>query len=229
VSWGFQHDDDVVVITERPTHEPIRKLIEQLRQLHYMVHAIRQLIYRETNRLPAPQVVFADVSPRDVNNAATLPSTVKATWEYVPVLLIICIEDLSRIQFGPNMHDFLALPIKVQELETRVRFALWKTQGAHTPREVIEAGNLRVNVATYEVWAQQRRVELTYKEFELVRFFMTHPRRVFSRAELLEKVWEIDYYGGTRTVDVHIRRLRAKLGPVGEMIHTVRNVGYRFS
>jgi DNA-binding response OmpR family regulator len=115
------------------------------------------------------------------------------------------------------------------ELEARIRFALWKSQGARPTRDFVQFDSLRINMSTYEVWVDNRRIDLTYKEFELLKFFVTNRRRVFSRAELLDHVWENDYFGGTRTVDVHIRRLRAKLGmKIGNMIQTVRNVGYRF-
>ena len=74
-----------------------------------------------------------------------------------------------------------------------------------------------------------RTLDLTFKEFELLRFFATHPSRVFTREQLLSEVWGYDYFGGTRTVDVHVRRLRAKLGELDSLIGTVRNVGYRFN
>ena len=86
-----------------------------------------------------------------------------------------------------------------------------------------------MNFETYEVTVDAQPVELTFKEFTLLRYLASHPRRIFTRPELLSTVWDNDYDGGTRTVDVHIRRLRAKLGPhIGNMINTVRNVGYRF-
>ena len=86
-----------------------------------------------------------------------------------------------------------------------------------------------IDEATYTARVKGRVLDLTYKEFELLKFLAQHPGRVFSRAQLLQEVWGYDYYGGTRTVDVHVRRLRAKLGSDHEtLIGTVRNVGYRF-
>ena len=93
----------------------------------------------------------------------------------------------------------------------------------------ITAGALVIDEATYSVRLRGRLLDLTYKEFELLKYLAQHPGRVFTRAQLLQEVWGYDYYGGTRTVDVHVRRLRAKLGPEHEvLIGTVRNVGYRF-
>jgi DNA-binding response OmpR family regulator len=127
------------------------------------------------------------------------------------------------------VHGFLTLPVNIQELDARVRFAQWKNQAPQLSQDVLEIDDLRLNLATYEATVAGETIDLTFKEFELLKFFITHPRRVYTRPELLETVWESDYYGGTRTVDVHIRRLRAKIGPkVGKMINTVRNVGYRF-
>jgi DNA-binding response OmpR family regulator len=86
-----------------------------------------------------------------------------------------------------------------------------------------------IDEASYSVKIHDRPLNLTYKEFELLRFLVTHPARVFTREQLLSEVWGYDYFGGTRTVDVHVRRLRAKLGDMEQLIGTVRNVGYRFN
>jgi DNA-binding response OmpR family regulator len=93
---------------------------------------------------------------------------------------------------------------------------------------VVRLGAVAINVESYQVTAGARVLDLTFKEFELLRFLAQHPGRVFSRAKLLQEVWGYDFYGGTRTVDVHVRRLRAKLGPEHEhLVETVRGVGYR--
>ena len=94
---------------------------------------------------------------------------------------------------------------------------------------MIRSGEVVVDDATYTAKLGGRALDLTFKEFELLKFLAQHPGRVFSRQQLLQEVWGYDYFGGTRTVDVHVRRLRAKLGPENEtLIGTVRNVGYRF-
>ena len=94
--------------------------------------------------------------------------------------------------------------------------------------EEIRSGDLSIDEATYQARVGTRTLDLTFKEFELLKYLAQHPGRVFTRAQLLQEVWGYDYFGGTRTVDVHVRRLRAKLGPDHEaLIGTVRNVGYR--
>src|SRR6202000_1295204 len=103
-----------------------------------------------------------------------------------------------------------------------------RNAAADAPDE-IKSGDLTIDEATYSARLRGRALDLTFKEFELLKFLAQHPGRVFTRAHLLQEVWGYDYFGGTRTVDVHVRRLRAKLGPEHEaLIGTVRNVGYRF-
>ena len=116
-------------------------------------------------------------------------------------------------------------------MEARVRLAIGRraiAAVADAPDE-IRSGELAIDEATYAARLRGRVLDLTFKEFELLKFLAQHPGRVFTRAQLLQEVWGYDYFGGTRTVDVHVRRLRAKLGPEHEaLIGTVRNVGYRF-
>ena len=122
--------------------------------------------------------------------------------------------------------DYLAKPFSMMEMVSRVRAVLRRTE----PREksaLLRLGNLEMDSDAHTVTAEGQRVELTYKEFELLRLFLKHPGRVYSRDQLLEKIWGSDYLGETRTVDVHIGTLRTKRGPCGEYIRTVRGVGYR--
>jgi DNA-binding response OmpR family regulator len=119
------------------------------------------------------------------------------------------------------------------EVEARLRLAAGRNRIAEAAREPesseIRAGDVVVDEITYSAKVRGRTLDLTYKEFELLKFLAQHPGRVFTRAQLLQEVWGYDYFGGTRTVDVHVRRLRAKLGADHEaLIGTVRNVGYRF-
>ncbi len=116
------------------------------------------------------------------------------------------------------------------EVEARLRVAIGRrTQSAPQLPDEIRSSGLVVNEATYSARMNGRPLDLTFKEFELLKFLAQHPGRVFTRAQLLQEVWGYDYFGGTRTVDVHVRRLRAKLGAENEaLIGTVRNVGYRF-
>ena len=126
------------------------------------------------------------------------------------------------------VDDFLVWPTPSAELVARLRRALWRRTGADS-NKAVRCGDLVMDVSSYRVFLSGRPVELTYKEYELLRFLATHPDRVFTREALLNHVWGYEFYGGARTVDVHVRRLRSKLEDADHsFIETVRNVGYRF-
>ncbi len=229
MTWGQPTTTVAVVITDRENAEPVRTLLAQLRRINCEIHILQRVNYASVSRIQTPQVVLADADSRFLHTANSLQGNLQAVWEYVPVIMLASTDEISQLPFYAKLNDFLTLPTTLPELEARIRFALWKTHGTAPSHDQIEINGLRMDTATYEVWANNRAVNLTYKEFELLKFLITHPRRVYSRSELLEMVWENEYYGGTRTVDVHILRLRSKLGTIfGKMIHTVRNVGYRF-
>jgi len=122
--------------------------------------------------------------------------------------------------------DYLAKPFGMMEMVSRIR-AILRRSAAAAPETVLCFGQIRMDPQSHTVFAADLRVELTVKEFSLLQLFLEHPGRVFSRDQLLEKVWSTDYLGETRTVDVHIGTLRTKLGQCGEYIRTVRGVGYR--
>lgn len=124
------------------------------------------------------------------------------------------------------LDDFIPLPLNEEDSSLRLNFHLkkWRNENSR-----LQHHGLMLNLENYEATVEGKLLELTYKEFELLRFLMSRSEKVFSRPQLLEEIWQYDYISGTRTVDVHIRRLRAKLGPkYGYNIQTVRNVGYRF-
>ena len=122
--------------------------------------------------------------------------------------------------------DYLAKPFGMMEMVSRIRAVLRRT-APKSQRELLQMGQLQMDPQAHTVYAHSQRVELTLKEFELLRLFLEHPGRVFTRDQLLEQIWSTDYLGETRTVDVHIGTLRTKLGPCGDYIRTVRGVGYR--
>ncbi len=122
--------------------------------------------------------------------------------------------------------DYLAKPFGMMEMVSRIRAVLRRT-AAVKPEKPLRLGQLETDPLSHTVRVCGSRVELTLKEFEMLKLFMEHPGRVFSRDQLLEKIWSTDYVGETRTVDVHIATLRTKLGPCGDYIRTVRGVGYR--
>jgi DNA-binding response OmpR family regulator len=146
----------------------------------------------------------------------------------VPLLLALEPEHLASCSELESAHELLVRPFSPAELRARVSRARCSASGAEVG-EAVRAGSLELNLVTYRVSIDGKSVGFTYMEYELLKFLMTHPARVFSREALLKRVWGYDYYGGARTVDVHIRRLRAKLGSEhAARIKTVRSVGYLF-
>jgi DNA-binding response OmpR family regulator len=145
------------------------------------------------------------------------------------VILLTAEEQLDGLEMSVGLDDFLLTPHNPRELLSRIQLLLWKNNRVDA-EQLLKVGHLVIDLANYTVAIEGAALELTYKEYELLRFLVAHRGRVFTREALLNQVWGYDYYGGTRTVDVHIRRIRAKLGPPYEdMVETVRNVGYRFN
>ncbi len=144
----------------------------------------------------------------------------------VPVLLAITVARLSSLDFSIGFHDFVLMPIVPAELYARMRQLDWRT-ATFGSDELLKIDDLVIDIAGYEVRLAGRRIELTHQEFELLRYLAQHRGRVFTREALLERTWGYRYAGGTRTVDIHVRRVRAKLGEMGTLIETVRNVGYK--
>jgi DNA-binding response OmpR family regulator len=146
----------------------------------------------------------------------------------VPVL--VAVDDAELEQGGAihEGHELIVLPLRPGELRARIARARRRLKGV-VDDDVVRVGTLEINLATYQVAIDGRPIDFTYMEYELLKFLATHPGRVFSREALLSRVWGFDYYGGARTVDVHVRRVRAKLGSEhAARIKTVRSVGYRF-
>ena len=150
-------------------------------------------------------------------------------WEIsLPPLVVVIPEDeLTSFRFESGADDFLLPGASSNEISARLTMVA-RRSGRTEEETALKVGDLTVNPDNYQVYVRGRRLDLTYKEFELLKFLAQRPGRVCDRDLLLREVWGFDYYGGTRTVDVHIRRLRAKLGPEHEaLIETIRNVGYR--
>ncbi len=147
----------------------------------------------------------------------------------LPAIALVPRSELASLDMAAGLDDFVVLPASPEELVARVRLLLWKHSKVDSD-QLIRIGGLVIDLANYSVTISGESVELTYKEFELLRYLATHRGKVFTREALLAQLWGYDYYGGTRTVDVHVRRIRAKLGgPYDALIETVRNVGYRFT
>ena len=146
-----------------------------------------------------------------------------------PLLLLVNGTQLGELALRDDLYDdFCLTPIRPAELEARLRHLFFRSGGGSRP-ELIEYGPLVLNLETYHAAISGRPLDLTYMEYELLKFLAQNTGKVFTREMLLSRVWGYEYYGGARTVDVHIRRLRAKLGEEhAGLISTVRSVGYRF-
>lgn len=148
---------------------------------------------------------------------------------FAPLLLLLSPLQLGALELREDLFDdFCATPCDPRELEARLSHLFWRTGRGLRP-ELVEYGPLVLNLETYQASVAGKPLSLTFMEYELLKFLATHPGKVFTRETLLSRVWGYEYYGGARTVDVHIRRLRAKLGEEhANLISTVRSVGYRF-
>ena len=180
----------------------------------------------------APQKV--DVVAVDLERCALEPGTLcqafkrEPSLKDVPLVLLVPEETLGRLDTTWGFEDYLTLPVSGKRLSERVKFLLWKLNRAEFTNGYAQGG-LVIDFDCYEVHVNGEPVDLTYKEFELLKFLVTHPGKAFTREVLLNKVWGYDYFGGTRTVDVHVRRVRAKIEVGGAAyIETIRNVGYKF-
>jgi two-component system, OmpR family, alkaline phosphatase synthesis response regulator PhoP len=175
----------------------------------------------------AGAIVCADVDPDGA--FALCRSLRKRDLPFEPLLLLVAGTQLAELELREDLFDdFCLAPFHPRELEARLTHLFWRT-GRGTRPELVEYGPLVLNLETYQAAVGGRPLDLTYMEYELLKFLATHPGKVFTRETLLSRVWGYEYYGGARTVDVHIRRLRAKLGEEhANLISTVRSVGYRF-
>ncbi len=177
---------------------------------------------------PAPDAVLVDAR-RDLVQARRVLRALRSGPRDVPVIVIVSDGGWAATSADWGADDFILHTAGPAEVEARLRLVIGRSQVVAEPRGEIRSGELVVNESTYSARINGRGLDLTFKEFELLKFLAQHPGRVFTRAQLLHEVWGYDYFGGTRTVDVHVRRLRAKLGADNEvLIGTVRNVGYRF-
>ena len=175
----------------------------------------------------AGAIVSADEDPEAA--FALCRSLRKRDLPMEPLLLLVAGHQLDDLELREDLFDdFCLTPFHPRELEARLKHLFWRT-GRGTRPELIEYGPLVLNLETYQAAVAGKPLDLTYMEYELLKFLASHPGKVFTRETLLSRVWGYDYYGGARTVDVHVRRLRAKLGEEhAGLISTVRSVGYRF-
>jgi DNA-binding response OmpR family regulator len=168
---------------------------------------------------------------RDLVQARSLCRLLRTTGVSVPVFAVLTEGGLVALTAEWGVDDVLLDSAGPAEVDARLRLATGRVatvESAAAEPGVVRAGDLTIDEGTYTCRLRGRALDLTFKEFELLKYLAQHPGRVFTRAQLLQEVWGYDYYGGTRTVDVHVRRLRAKLGAEHEqLIGTVRHVGYK--
>jgi DNA-binding response OmpR family regulator len=200
--------------------------------LELLSHHIKVMSPEPTALITAPvaDVILVD-GRTDLPAVRSLCKLMETTGNASPVILITTEGGLAAVNNEWGLTDVLLESASPAEIDARIRLAVSRVQidQSATAYGEIKAGELVIDETTYSAKLRGKTLDLTFKEFELLKFLAQHPGRVFSRDHLLQEVWGFDYFGGTRTVDVHVRRLRAKLGPENEnLIGTIRNVGYRF-
>jgi DNA-binding response OmpR family regulator len=207
---------------------------EVLPGLALLNHQVKIVPAEGSALVDAPQADIILVDGRqELAHARDLCRLIRTTGTDCPVILVVTEGGLAVVAHDWGIDDVVLHTCGPAELEARIRMSIGRlaarTDGDPSDAHVIRSGEVVVDDATYTAHVGPRSLDLTFKEFELLKYLAQHPGRVFSRDQLLQEVWGYDYFGGTRTVDVHVRRLRAKLGPEHEtLIGTVRNVGYRF-
>lgn len=216
-----------------------------LPSLALLSHRVRVLPTEASSlvRMPEYTILFLDARD-DLATAKTLCRLIHASGLEVPIILILTEGGFTVINSEWGVSDLILATASPAEVEARLRLVSERgvhgivapattsskqPQGTDEEDGTILSGDLVIDTNAYTATLSGQPMDLAYKEFELLKYLVQHPGHVFTRAQLLQEVWGYDYYGGTRTVDVHIRRLRAKLGNEYEhLIGTVRNVGYRF-
>ena len=202
---------------------------EVLPALGLLSHRTRQIPAEPAQLVNAPSCDVLMIDARaDLASAKALCKILKTTGLSVPLVLVLTEGGLAAVNSEWGVDDVILETAGPAEVDARIRLVIAR-QSADDTTSRIHASGVVIDEASYSAKVHGRPLDLTFKEFELLRFLATHPSRVFTREQLLSEVWGYDYFGGTRTVDVHVRRLRAKLGDLESLIGTVRNVGYRFN
>ncbi len=203
---------------------------EVLPALALLPHKVR-LIPAEPASLvnaPAADLIFLDAR-RDLTGSKSLATLLLTTGLSAPLIVVVTEGGMAAISHEWGATDIILDSAGPAEIDARIRLSIERNSAGSDSSELISASGVVIDDATYSAKVHGKPMDLTFKEFELLRFLAQHPGRVFSREQLLSEVWGYDYFGGTRTVDVHIRRLRAKLGDLEALIGTVRNRGYCFN
>ncbi len=197
--------------------------------LELLSHRVRQIPASPASLVNAPSadVIFVDAR-LDLVGAKSLCKILGTTGIDAPLLLVVTEGGLTAVSTDWGIDDVVLVTAGPAEVDARIRLAVGRVAKEQVSSRIQTSG-ITIDESSYSAKVRGKPLDLTYKEFQLLHFFATHPSRVFTREQLLSEVWGYDYFGGTRTVDVHVRRLRAKLGDLEQLIGTVRNVGYRFN
>jgi DNA-binding response OmpR family regulator len=201
---------------------------EMLPALGLLSHRVRTIPAEPASLINAPisDLIFLDAR-KDLASAKSLAKILQTTGLSTPLVVVVTEGGLAGISAEWGADDIILESAGPAEIDARIRLNIARAQFAHSADEVSATGII-IDEASYSARLNGKPLDLTFKEFALLKFLAGNPGRVFTRDQLLSEVWGYDYFGGTRTVDVHIRRLRAKLGDLESMIGTVHNVGYRF-
>ena len=208
---------------------------EVLPALALLQHTVKILPAEPSVLVDVPEIdcVFLDAR-RDLPQSKALARLFTTTGVGCPIIAITTEGGLTAISADWGIDDVILDTAGPAEVDARIRVAIGKVEALRVAADPtsgeIRSGEVLIDEKSYTAKIKGRSLDLTFKEFELLKYLAQHPGRVFTRSQLLQEIWGYDYFGGTRTVDVHIRRLRSKLGPEFEsIIGTVRNVGYRFA
>lgn len=202
---------------------------EVLPALGLLPHKIREIEASPANIVNAPShdLVFLDAR-RDLAAAKALARVMRTTGLSVPLIIVVTEGGLAALSSEWGADDIVLDTAGPGEVDARIRLALSRNKGESND-ELITSAGVVIDESSYSARVDGRPMDLTLIEFELLKYLMQHPGRVFSRAQLLSEVWGYGYAGETRTVDVHIRRIRAKLGDRNGLIGTEYGRGYRFN
>ena len=213
----------LLVLSSAPGGGPV------LPSLELLSHRVRQIPAEPAQLVNAPSadIIFVDAR-LDLVGAKSLCKILNTTGLDAPLLLVVTEGGLTAVSTDWGVDDVILVTAGPAEVDARIRLVVDRLAKENSVSK-IQASGVVIDEASYSAKVHGRPLDLTFKEFELLRFLASHPSRVFTREQLLSEVWGYDYFGGTRTVDVHVRRLRAKLGELDSLIGTVRNVGYRFN
>ncbi|MGO1770294.1 MAG: response regulator transcription factor [Microbacterium sp.] len=203
---------------------------EALPALELLAHDVRRLPPEPSHLVGAPDADAVLVDARtDLVAARSLCRILASTGIEAPVVLIVSEGGLTAVTDEWGIDDVILPAAGPAEIDARVRLVVGRHRKASPDAGRVQTSGITIDESSYSAKVRGQPLDLTFKEFQLLHFLATHPSRVFTREQLLSEVWGYDYFGGSRTVDVHVRRLRAKLGDLEQLIGTVRNVGYRFT